>query len=183
LDVRVHGETAGKQGGNQRIEIGLVSEPQVDVLEPGGGLEHQRRGVVTPIACKSDSTQKNVQLCTLQVIQRPAIGDGSKSERRVQSTGEALGLGGAKCSGGSTRWVNGQRHGSLQKGGRSGETAARLRARRRLLQLGRYLFVGHRRGLCTVPCAAIRVDLRIGCIRQCSVNHAPLARFGCAVHR
>src|SRR4029078_1915734 len=111
-----------------------------------------RRGdAATQIACKGDSTQEDVQLCTLQGVQRPAIGDSSKGKRRVQSTGEALGVGCAKSSGGSARRVDGQRHGSLEERGRSGETAAGLRARRRLLELGGYLLFGHRRSLCTVP--------------------------------
>jgi hypothetical protein len=48
------------------------------VLEPGGGLEDQGRGVVAPIAREGDSTEEDVQLGTLQVIQRSAIGEGSE---------------------------------------------------------------------------------------------------------
>ena len=43
--------------------------------------------------------------------------------------------------------------------------------------------VGRGRGLPAVPCAAVGVDPRIGCLRGRAVSLAPLVRIGRAVHR
>jgi glyoxylase-like metal-dependent hydrolase (beta-lactamase superfamily II) len=135
-----------------------------------------------PTAATGRASPRGATASGSPVIQRPAIGDRGESERRVQRPGEALGVGGAKCSGGPVRRVGGECHGSLQERGRRGEAAARPRPHGRSLELGGDLFVGHRRSLGAVPCAAIRIDLRICYLRQCSVSHAPLVRFRRAVH-
>ena len=76
-----------------------------------------------------------------------------------------------------------QRGRALEEGGGGREAATRLRPRRRALELGGHLLVGHGRRLRAVPRAAIRVDLRIGGVRQRAVSLAPLVRLGRAVHR
>ena len=76
-----------------------------------------------------------------------------------------------------------QRRSAFEERGSSSEAATRLRPRRRALELAGHLLVGRGRRLRTVPRAAIRVDLRIGCVRQRAVSLAPLVRLGRAVHR
>ena len=50
--------------------VGAPSEPYVDLLKPRGRLEHERRGAVSSIFCEGDLTEKRVELCTLEVIER-----------------------------------------------------------------------------------------------------------------
>ena len=76
-----------------------------------------------------------------------------------------------------------QRGGALEEGSDGRQSAARLRPSGGALELGGDLLVGHGRRLRPVPGAAIRVELRIGCVRQRAVDLASLVRLGRAVDR
>ena len=89
-------------------------------------------------------------------------------------TGLVLGLRGGQLTPGAVRGIGGQRGGSLEERGCGGETAARLRAVGRALELGGDVLVRCERGLGAVPRAAIGIDLGIGRCRQSLMRTPPL---------
>ena len=71
-----------------------------------------------------------------------------------------------------------QRGGALQKGSDSGQSATRLRARCRTLELGGDVLVGKGRCLRPVPCASVGIELLLCRVRERRVDLTPLARTG-----
>src|SRR6266550_3126377 len=111
--------------------------------------------------------------CTLQVAEGAYLCDGEKAERVIERPCLEFRLRGGEGPSRASRRFGGQRHGALEESRGGGETAPRLRPRRGALELAGQLFIWHRRRLRTVPRAPIRVDLRIGRIRERAVSLAP----------
>src|SRR5579862_5882580 len=104
-----------EDGSDQRFEVGVSRQPQIDPFEPRGRLQHKRRYSVPPVTRKHDLAQQNVQLRLIQVVQRTPLSDGCEPRGRVESTGEMLCLRGAESAPSAAPRLDRQSYGPLQK--------------------------------------------------------------------
>ena len=145
--------------------------------------EQHRGGVAAVRGDECDLRAQQLDPGAIELVERADLRRREQTERVVERACLELRLSRDQRALRTAPGVGRQRGRALEEGGSGGEAAARLRARRGALELGGHLLVGHGRRLRTVPRAAIRVDLRIGCLRERAVGLAPLARLGRPVHR
>ena len=119
----------------------------------------------------------------IELVERGDVGRPEQSERIVECACPKLRLSRDQRALRTAYAARRQRRSAFEEGGGSREAATRLRPPRGALELAGHLFVGHGRRLRTVPGAAIRVELGIGCVRQRAVSLAPLVRLRRPVHR
>jgi hypothetical protein len=167
----------------QCVQIGLAGKGRVERRQPSRRLEQQRWRIASSRGDECRLRAQERDTCTLQVAEGACLRHGEKAERVIERTCLEFRL---RCGEGpsrASRRFAGQRGSPFEESGGSGETAPRLRPRRGALEFAGQLVVGRGCGLRPVPSAPIRVDLRIGCVRQGAVNLAPLARLGRPLHR
>ncbi len=105
------------------------------------------------------------------------LGGAEQSESLVERTRLVAGLRRGKRPPGGAPGLWRQLGGAPQKGSGGGQTAPRLSPARRPLELGGNILPGAGRGLSKVPGAPVRVDLRVGRLRQRAVRlPSPLGR-------
>ena len=149
----------------QCVQIGLAGKGRIERRQPSRRLEQQRWRIASARGDECCLRAQQRGTCAFQVAEGACLCDGEKAERVIERTCLEFRL---RCGEGASRALRrfaGQRHGALKESRGSGEPAPRLRPRRGALELAGHLFVGHGRRLRTVPRAAIRVELRIGCVR------------------
>ena len=119
---------------------------------------------------------------TIDVAEEPGLRRLEQTDSVVERAGLELRLGRGERATRAQRGVGRQGDGALEKSRTSGKAAARLRSVCRLLQLSGHLLVRHRCGLCPMPRAAIRIDLRIRHLREDAVGLTPRAHPRRSIH-
>ncbi len=105
-----------------------------------------------------------------QRIQRGGLDRHQQPERRVEGAGVALRPGSREQTLGTASGFGREHRRAFEESGRGGEAAARLRARRRALELLGHVLVGAGGCLRPVPGAAVGINFRIGDLRKSAVN-------------
>jgi hypothetical protein len=113
---------------------------------------------------------------TRERVERRRLGGGEQDEGGVERAGPQHRLGGGQRADPALRGVRGQGRRLLEERRRRGEAAARLRPPGRALQLAGHRLVGAFGRVGAVPRPAIGVQLRVGRLRERSVDLAPLRR-------
>lgn len=176
-------QATGEQGGGQRVEVELTRQLHVQRLQSLGRREQQARRLAATIGGEGGASAKDIDLGSLEFVQRARFRALSERKRLVQRTRLLGCLGRGEGPPGATRWVKGQYRGALEEGRGGGEAAPRLRSGCRTLELRGDLLVGHSCRPRPVPGAAIRVEVWIGRLREGAVGLAPPIRQGCPVDR
>ena len=176
-------QTTGEQGGGQRVEVEFARESRVQRLQSLGRREQQGRRLAATIGGEGDASAQDVDLGSLEFVQRARFGAGSEHKRLVQRTRLLGCLGSSQGSPGATRGVKGQHRGALEEGRGGGEAAPRPGSGCGAFELRGDLLIGHGCRLRPVPGAAIRVEVWIGRFREGAVGLAPPIRQGCPVDR
>ncbi len=173
-----HFDVAG-HGARERLQVRLAGELGVEWLqacrprsETGGRRRGARRcsNAIWPRKRSARARPSSSSASGLDACQQP--------ERGLQIAGVTLRGGGREQALRTVRGLGSQRGGALEEGGVGRQSAARLRPSGGTLELRGHVLVGHRCRLRPVPGAAIRIDLRIGCFRQGSVDRAALLHPG-----
>ena len=118
-----------------------------------------------------------------ELVEDASLDARQQRKRSLQIACIALGASSREQAPCTVRGLGRKGCGALQEGSNGRQSAARLRPSSRALKLGGDLLVGHGRRLRPVPCAAIRVERWIGCLREGAVNLSSLVRLSRAVHR
>ena len=119
----------------------------------------------------------------LVAVERVGLRCRHKPFRRLERAGLKAGLGCGQRALGCPRRVLREPGGSLEKGGRGGDAAARLRAAGASVELGRDLFVGTACRVGPVPGTALGIELRIADLGQRFVHAPSVVRRMPPVHR
>jgi hypothetical protein len=169
-------QAPGERRRDPRGQIGVAGQIPVERLEPLGRLEQQRGSVAAPARGERDLPAQQVHPGAGELIERPGTLILRRREQ-VQGVTEGAGLHVGLRRGqralGTPRRVGGQRHRSLQERRGRGQPAAGLRPPGRTLQLRGYLLIRPGRGLGLVPGPPIRIENRVGHLRQRGVHLVP----------
>ena len=171
--VRV--EAAGVHGGSECLEVGLARQRGVERLEPFGGLDEQCGSVAAAREDEREMRAQQLQPRSLKLVERGQLGGRQERLGGLATPGGQLGLRGGERASPSPCRVRGQLGCSLEEGGRGGDAAPALGAVGRALQLVGDRLVETGGCVCAMPCAAIRIYLGVGRLRQRAMH---LLAFG-----
>ena len=155
----------------------------VEWLEAARRAQKQAAGVAAAPLRQRDLGLQEVDPGVAELPEHLGLDACQQPQRSLQIPRIALGAGRGEQPLRPVRGLRRQRGGALQEGGDRRQPTARLRPSSGTLELARHLLVGDGRRLCPVPGAAIRVELRIGRVRQRAVSFTSLVRLGRAVDR
>ena len=165
---------AGGQRRSERLRERLPRERRVERLEPARGQHQQRRRVGAAPLCEGQPRTQTIGEGELELVQRAECGDREQAERGVGRARVVLGLRRRERAFRAPRGVGGQRRGALQERRGGGQSAARMRAARRALELGGDVLVRACRRLRAMPGAAVGVVLRVRGVGERTVHRPPL---------
>ena len=175
-EVRAAGEPVGEPGRLERFEIGGARPSRVDRLELAGGLQQQRGSVPTALHGERDLRAQEMHTRALEIVDAAGLRGGEQREGVVERPGLVLRLCRRQRPLRTPDRVRRQRRGALEEGGGSGQAAARLGAAGGLLELAGDGLVGACRRRGEMPGAPVRVDPRVGRVRQCRADAAAFVR-------
>ena len=168
-------------GARERLEVRLAGQLGVEWLEASRRAQKQATGFGAAPLLQRDLASQELDARSPELVEQSSLDARQQPERSLQSAGIALRAGGREQALRTVRGLGRERGGALEEGGDGRQSAARLRPSGGTLELCGDVLVGHRRRLRPVPSAAIRIDLRIGCLRQGSVDSAALRQPGCSI--
>jgi hypothetical protein len=171
------------QGCRERLQIRLAREPRIERFEPLGRLRQQGGSVAATRRREGDLRAQQLGAGSLELVQRAGLRDRQQPQRRVVRAGLVLALCGEERALGAAPGIGGQLGGPFVKCGAGCQAASRPRSPGRALQLGGDVLVEPGRRVRKVPGAAIRIDIGIGGLRECTVDVLALLRCRPAVHR
>ena len=165
-------------GAPERLEVRLAGELGVEWLEAARRAQKQAAGVAAAPLLQRDLGSQKVDPGAPELVEHAVLDACQQPERSLQIAGIALRAGGREQALGAVRGLGCERGGALEEGRDSRQSAARLRPSSGTLELCGDVLVGHGRRLRPVPGAPIRVDLRIGRLREGAVDLASLIQPG-----
>jgi hypothetical protein len=180
--ARVTAETAGEDGGPERIDVRLPSQFGIQWFEPPRRLEQQRRSIAPVPADEGDLSPQPDELGAVELIERAQVRRGEQGGGIVGRAGIELRLGGGESPRSSPDRIRGELGRSLQERGGRRHTAPGLRSRRAAFQLSRHRFVGSCGRVGTMPGPAVRIDDRIGRVGQRPMRFPALGHRRRPVH-
>ena len=151
---------------DERLQVRLARQPGVERLQPPGRAEQQPGRVARAVLVKGDLPAQVLHPRGPQGVGRTGLNLNQQPQRRIQRAGVTFGPGGRKEALRAAGAFGCQYRGALQKRGRGGQAPARLRPAGRPLKLPSDVLVGPGRGVGPVPGAAVRINLRVGDLRQ-----------------
>jgi hypothetical protein len=156
--------------GAERLQVRLARGVGVERLKMPGRAQQQPGRFADASLVKRDLAAQVFYVGGPQRVRRPGLDGDQQPQRRVQCAGVALRPGRREQALGPAAWIGCQHRRALEERSRRSQAPARLGPAGRAIQLRGDLFVRSRRGLGPVPRPAVRIDPRVGDLRQRAVH-------------
>ena len=114
------GQAAREPRGNQRVQVGLAGKTGINGLEPFRGAHQQQRRIAAPVCRVRELGAQEVDVGTLEFVQRCGLGHAQQQHRGIERAGLDLGLGRGQSACDPLRRVRGQYRCALEERGRRG---------------------------------------------------------------
>jgi hypothetical protein len=152
------------------VPAGRCGPPRTTPLEAFRSIKQQDRRLIDAVRLQRDPAAHEADRGPLQLAQRHRLSRLQKPQRRSRSTGELFCLRGGERASGELFRIDRELGRAFEKGRGGSQSAARLRAPGRMVELSGHLFVGSRRGLCSMPCSPVGIEPRIGDLGERSMR-------------